>query len=93
MFQDKTLVCKDCGKEFTFTAGEQEFYASRDFQNEPQRCPDCRAARKQHSDRGGNSQRRMYDAVCSECGKPCKVPFQPSGNRPVLCSECFGKRN
>ena len=38
MYEDKTLVCKECGKEFTFTAGEQEFYAERGFQNEPQRC-------------------------------------------------------
>ena len=38
MYEDKTLVCKDCGAEFVFTAGEQEFYASRGFQNEPQRC-------------------------------------------------------
>ena len=38
MYEDKTLVCKECGKEFVFTAGEQEFYAERGFQNEPQRC-------------------------------------------------------
>ena len=46
MFEDKTLVCKECGKEFVFTAGEQEFYAERGFQNEPQRCKACRDARK-----------------------------------------------
>ena len=33
MYEDKTLVCKDCGNEFVFTAGEQEFYASRGFEN------------------------------------------------------------
>ena len=32
MYEDKTLVCKDCGKEFVWTAGEQEFYASRGFE-------------------------------------------------------------
>ncbi len=37
MYEDKILVCKECGNEFTFTAGEQEFYAERGFQNEPQR--------------------------------------------------------
>ena len=41
MYEDKTLVCKECGKEFVFTAGEQEFYAERGFQNEPQRCKAC----------------------------------------------------
>lgn len=44
-YQDKTIVCKDCGKEFTFTAGEQKFYAERNF-SEPVRCKDCRDARK-----------------------------------------------
>jgi CxxC-x17-CxxC domain-containing protein len=45
-FSDKTLACRDCGRPFEFTAGEQEFYASRGFTNEPSRCPECRAARK-----------------------------------------------
>ena len=49
MFEDKTLVCKDCGKEFVWTAGEQEFYASRGFENQPQRCKPCRDARKNAS--------------------------------------------
>ncbi|NMB33673.1 MAG: hypothetical protein GX992_05490 [Clostridium sp.] len=44
---DKTLTCKDCNAEFVFTEGEQAFYAEKGFQNEPQRCPDCRQARKQ----------------------------------------------
>ena len=46
MFEDKVLVCKECGQEFVFSAGEQEFYAERGFQNEPQRCKHCRDARK-----------------------------------------------
>jgi len=45
-FQDKVLVCRDCGKEFLFSAGEQAFYAEKGFQNEPTRCRNCRAARK-----------------------------------------------
>jgi len=54
---DKTLICKDCGKEFIFTEGEQEFYKEKGFENEPQRCPDCRRARKQqrNGSRGGGS--------------------------------------
>lgn len=43
---DKNLTCKDCGSEFVFTEGEQEFYKEKGFENEPQRCPDCRRARK-----------------------------------------------
>ncbi len=45
-YKDKTLVCKDCGAEFTFTAGEQAFYAEKGFTNEPVRCADCRKKRK-----------------------------------------------
>lgn len=44
-YQDKTIVCKDCGKEFTFTAGEQAFYAEKSF-SDPVRCKECRDARK-----------------------------------------------
>ena len=70
MFEDKTLICKDCGSEFVFTAGEQEFYAEKGFQNEPARCKDCRDSRKANSRRtnGSNGKRQMYDAVCAECG-------------------------
>ena len=64
MFEDKTLVCKECGKEFVFTAGEQEFYAERGFQNEPQRCKACRDARK-NATRGP---REYYTATCAACG-------------------------
>ena len=87
MYQDKKLICKECGAEFIFTAGEQEFYAEKGFVNEPQRCKNCRDARK----RAGKPQRQMYDAVCASCGKTCKVPFQPKEDRPVYCSECFAK--
>lgn len=41
--------------------------------------------------RGGD--REMYPATCGNCGKNCQVPFKPSGDRPVLCSECFGKNS
>ena len=85
MYQDITLTCKDCGKDFVFTAGEQEFYAEKGFQNQPQRCKDCRQARKN----AGKPQREMFDAVCARCGKPARIPFQPSEDRPVYCSECF----
>ena len=85
MYQDKTLVCRDCGKEFVFTAGEQEFYAEKGFQNEPSRCRECRMAKK--TQRGGP--RVMYDAICAQCGQPTKVPFEPKDDRPVYCSECY----
>lgn len=102
-YQDKTLTCRDCGTQFTFTEGEQEFYASRGLTNEPSRCPECRAANKRNrgsSDsysggysRGGSysngGNREMFDVTCDSCGKPAKVPFQPRGDRPVYCSDCY----
>ncbi|HEX5506051.1 MAG TPA: zinc-ribbon domain containing protein [Thermomicrobiales bacterium] len=104
-YQDKTLTCRDCGQAFTFTAGEQEFYAQRGLTNEPGRCPECRAARKSQQSGGyasGGSysagggyerpQRQMYPAICSQCGKETMVPFQPRGDKPVYCSDCFAER-
>lgn len=87
MFEDKVLICKDCGKQFVWTAGEQEFYAEKGFANEPTRCKECRAARKQ----GAKPQRELYDAICANCGKPCRVPFRPTEGRPVYCAECFAR--
>jgi len=90
-FADKTLVCQDCGIEFAFTAGEQEFFEARGLQNEPGRCPQCRAARKQsrHGDYG--APRQMHPAVCAACGKETEVPFEPRDGRPVYCRECFAQ--
>jgi hypothetical protein len=45
-FQEKSIRCSDCGTSFRFTAGEQEFFASKGFVNEPKRCPSCRRSRK-----------------------------------------------
>ena len=87
MFEDKTLVCKECGKEFVFTAGEQEFYAERGFQNEPQRCKACRDARKN----AARGPREYFTATCAACGGEAKVPFEPKSDRPVYCSDCFAK--
>ena len=92
-YTDNTLTCSDCGLNFTFTAGEQEFFASKGFVNEPGRCPECRAARKQNRfgnyGGGGYRQRQRYPAVCASCGKDCEVPFEPRDGRPVYCSDCY----
>lgn len=54
---DKTIQCKDCNTEFIFNESEQAFYKEKGFENEPQRCPECRAARKRQrrNDRNGGS--------------------------------------
>ncbi|HEV7665513.1 MAG TPA: zinc-ribbon domain containing protein [Chloroflexota bacterium] len=67
MSADTTLTCRDCGQAFTFTSGEQDFYASRGF-SEPSRCADCRAARKQQRDGGGGSSYSSYGSSSSSYG-------------------------
>jgi CxxC-x17-CxxC domain-containing protein len=118
VYTDRVMACIDCGQEFTFTAGEQEFYAQRGFTEAPKRCAQCRALRKtqrgasaggggyssgssgssygdSYSGGGGGSgyaerrPREMFAATCADCGKTAQVPFQPTGARPVYCSDCF----
>ena len=83
------MVCKDCGAEVQFTAGEQEFYAEKGFQNEPTRCKDCRQARKASRNTG---EREYHDTTCAACGAATRVPFIPKNDRPIYCSECFAER-
>jgi CxxC-x17-CxxC domain-containing protein len=104
MSADTTITCRDCGQAFTFTSGEQDFYASRGF-SEPSRCAQCRADRKAQRDAGGSgyssygsssygerAPREMFSATCSSCGQEAQVPFQPSADKPVYCSACFQQR-
>src|ERR1700694_5519851 len=94
-FQDKTLTCRDCNQTFTFTGGEQEFYASRGLMNEPGRCPDCRYIRRGQgggSYGGGGRTRDMFDVICASGGQQAKAPFQPTSGRPVYCSDCFAQQ-
>ncbi len=130
-FTDNVLTCRDCGEQFTWTAGEQEFYQSRGLLNPPTRCASCRSARKASQGGGGGGggggystrssygnesdggysgggssgysggggggytdrpPRQMFDAVCADCGQTTQVPFQPRGDRPVYCRDCFQKR-
>lgn len=92
-YQDITLQCVDCGKDFAFTASEQEFYAKKGFTNQPKRCPDCRMKKKQQMGGGhgsfSNGPRQSFEITCAQCGQKDTVPFQPKGDRPVLCRNCF----
>ena len=94
-FQDKSIQCSDCGTTFTFSAEDQEFFRSKGYTNEPKRCPSCRQSRKLNrqgsSSYGYSQQRQMFPAVCAECGKDTQVPFEPRGDKPVYCSDCYGK--
>lgn len=88
MFEDRILQCKDCGADFTFTAGEQEFYSQKGFTNEPKRCENCRDTKK-----NALKVREWFTTVCSECGGIAILPFQPYKERSVYCAECFRRRN
>ncbi|MBI4301764.1 MAG: zinc-ribbon domain containing protein [Chloroflexi bacterium] len=96
-FADKTLTCVQCGNSFVFTASEQELHRTRGYTNEPKRCPTCREARRSERQWGGGYEgsyrvsRRMFPVVCAECGTQTEVPFEPRGDRPVYCSDCFRK--
>lgn len=102
-YVDKTLECVECGTSFTFSASEQEFFATKGYTNQPKRCSQCRQANKQQrrgSFGGGfdsnysggyQRQRQMYPAVCASCGIDTQVPFEPRDGRPVYCSECYSK--
>ena len=94
-YTDRTLTCGDCSKSFTFTADDQEFFAGKGY-TDPKRCPDCRQARKAERGGGGGGgggygPRQMFPVTCSECNVETEVPFQPRGDRPVYCSDCFAK--
>lgn len=89
VFEDKTLICRDCSEEFLFTAGEQGFYLEKGLLNDPQRCPTCRATRRRERAAGGG--RELTTVTCASCGGEARVPFVPRLDRPVYCSSCFEK--
>ena len=89
---DTTLTCRDCGKDFTWTAEEQDFYEQKGF-SQPQRCKECRMKAKTARQGGHNNHngghRQSFPIVCAQCGAEDTVPFQPKGDKPVLCRNCF----
>ncbi len=95
-FQDKTLVCRDCGSDFVFTSGEQEFYNQKGFENEPVRCNSCRNSRKKAGPRASTNGQKNFkplvEVVCESCGATTKVPFKPTQGKPVYCRDCYDKQ-
>lgn len=87
-------ICDNCGKEcevpFRPTSGKPIF-CSNCFENQ-KGGSDSRRFEGRNFER--SEERPMFDAVCADCGDACKVPFQPTGDKPVFCSNCFGgKKN
>jgi len=93
-FEDKRLRCADCGAEFVWTAGEQQFYADKQLSNEPRRCRNCKSKRAAQRAAAPKSPREPVETVarCSACGRDTTVPFRPVDGRPVYCRDCFQQR-
>ena len=93
MAGDMQITCSDCGQDFTFTVADQSFFQERGYST-PKRCKPCRMAKK--NDQGGSGYRSApsqgTSVICSGCGQPTTVPFEPRGDRPVYCRECYTAR-
>lgn len=89
------LTCSDCGQDFTFSSEDQAFFRERGY-SAPKRCKACRQAKKNDQAGGGGYSRRSESqsttVTCSGCGKQTTVPFEPRGDRPVYCQECYNSR-
>jgi hypothetical protein len=93
----RDLICRDCGTSFVFTTGEQNFYASKGFSNEPGRCPACRTSRGRAPTYSGSyavveserEERQLFAAVCSQCGTDTQASAQlVLGDAPIFCPDC-----
>src|SRR6516165_5224993 len=95
MTEDLQLTCSDCGQEFTFSGEDQAFFQERGYST-PKRCKACRQAKKNEQAGGGGgyyrSESRGTSVTCSGCGKQTTVPFEPRGDRPVYCQDCYNAK-
>ena len=94
-FVDRSILCVDCGQDFTWTAGEQLFFHDKGLRNEPKRCKPCKQAKNERlaaiaaAQATGVRQRIEVSVQCAQCGQQTTVPFYPSQGRPVFCRSCF----
>ncbi|RJP74112.1 MAG: hypothetical protein C4524_13510 [Candidatus Zixiibacteriota bacterium] len=96
VLQDITIQCATCGRDFLFTAKEQEFFSGKGFK-EPRHCRECRQQRKtdreqaiaQATGQPLQPGREMFQVICANCHRPTMVPFKPITGKPVLCKDCF----
>src|SRR2546425_10968786 len=89
-FQDRILRCVDCGAEFVWTAGEQQFFADKNFKNEPKRGKACKSKRASRPAGAAVARERgETQTTCSACGKETTGPFRPTQGRPGFCKEGF----
>jgi len=87
MFEDKSLKCKECGKEFIWTVGEQEFFNQKGFTNKPTRCKDCRKLNRQ------KVETEYFKITCSSCGNIGEALFKPNNpDAKIFCRNCFEEK-
>lgn len=98
-FEDKDILCIDCGKDFIWTVGEQVFFRDKQLQNPPKRCKECKQAKNERlaaiamAQASGVKQRIEVSVSCARCSASTTVPFYPSQGRPVYCRSCFLEMN
>jgi CxxC-x17-CxxC domain-containing protein len=94
-YQDRSIMCVDCGGDFIWTAGEQVFFHDKGLKNEPKRCKPCKQAKNDRlaaisaAQSAGVKQRIEVTVTCAQCQEQTTVPFYPSQGRPVYCRACF----
>ena len=92
---DEIIKCIDCGLEFVWTSGEQEFFRDKNLKNPPKRCKGCKQAKNQriaavvNAHAAGIKQKIEVAVECAKCGVSTTVPFYPSQGRPIYCRSCF----
>ena len=91
-FVDKEIRRIDCGAVFVFTAGEQFFFHTKQFQTPRKHCKQCRARHNRSSRKPVRRVRAETRTTCAECGSETTVPFTPTQGKPVLCRPCFQKK-
>ncbi len=98
-FEDTTILCVDCDRDFIWTAGEQAFFRDKKLQNPPKRCKECKQAKNARlaaitaAQESGVRQRIEVAVKCARCSQSTTVPFYPSQGRPVFCRSCFLEMN
>ena len=83
--KDVTLICKECGESFNFTAKEQAFYVKQGFEHVPTRCMKCRKDMREKRDKG----KEFYAVKCKVSGKVGRIPVEPDDINDVYSAEAF----
>ena len=88
-FQDKSVMCIDCGFAFIFSAADQEYYSSRGYLGDPKRCTSCKETRQTQAKKHTPSVKHEVSTVtCVRCGRDTSVPVHSHTVSPIYCNNC-----